>query len=1193
MLVGAMAGAGVEFQGSDRFVLVRQLGEGGMGIVYEAIDRARGLHVALKTLRAAAPEMLPRLKNEFRALHELHHPNLVTLGELVEEHGRWFFTMELVDGFDVVSWVRGGGAGGFDEARLRHALPQLVGALEVLHRAGRVHRDIKPSNVLVTAAGRVVLLDFGLTTRVATDDALTDGSIVGTIDYMAPEQATGAAVSPAADWYGLGVILYEALTGRLPFAGTPPEILRAKQSDDPPAPSTLVPGVPSDLETLCRALMARDPDARPDGRVLSRLFRTAEPARDEEILPVEPPFVGRRDELAQLAQALADAQSEGAVTVFVHGESGMGKSALVARFVRSLEETRRDVLILQGRCYEREQVPFKGFDGIVDALTRHLAQLSAADVEALLPVGIDALVGVFPVLARVPSVARRVAEADEDARRRRERAFTALRELIGRLARRAPVVMVLEDFQWADDDSLALRRELMRGRDLPGRLLLATLRSSDGTRDFLRKAILSVDDEPGDVRSLAVAPLSDDESRQLVAEIAGPSPAHPLDTAALVREGRGHPLFLTQLLHRVVEGDGEAAADLPATLWSRVRVLPDDARRLMEVVSVAAAALPQAVAARAAGLDAAQLARAEGPLRAGHLVRTSGSGLDDAIEPYHDQIRSAVLDHLPLETQRAHHRALAEALDRARPDAHALYVHWLGAGEGERAAAAAAAAAEHADAIMAFDRAAQLWAHVIELRPSDAARRTLWPRLGAALDHAGRPREAIEAYRAAAQLADGDARLEHLRRAAELLLRVGEVDLGLALLGEVLAAIGMRYPSSPRRARLALLYGRTRVRLRGLRFTDRGLLALPPRTRLRIDTAIGAAQTLSMVDHVRGADFQTRGLLLALSAGEPYRIGRAIALEAGYSCAIGTGSVARTRELLARSRQLARLTGHPHLAALTSGIEGIAAAMEGRFRTAAVRLSDGEALLAARPGAQFELATVQFFHVMTLSLLGRLRELGERVRLLRREAAERGDLYTLVNLSNGYAHLDWLREGDAAGAREQATASMRAWSQRGFFTQHFYALLAQVNLDLYAGDGETAYGRVMEAWAPLEDCLLLHVQFIRITALDLRARAALSAARTSRTPAPLRASAARDARLLEREGAAWATALAALVRAQLGQVADDFARAAVALDDVDLGLHAAVARYRAGLDDPWFAAEGVADRLALARCFAPGAGSEA
>ncbi|MCU1276748.1 MAG: hypothetical protein JWM53_294, partial [bacterium] len=539
-----MEGAPVEFQGSDRFLLVRRLGEGGMGIVYEAIDRARELRVALKTLRDPSPEMLLRLKNEFRALHELHHPNLVSLGELVSEGGRWFFTMELVDGVDVVRWARPGGA--VDVGRLRALVPQLVGALCALHRAGKVHRDVKPSNVIVSADGRAVLLDFGLTTRVAVDDSLTDGSIVGSVDYMAPEQGSGDAVGPAADWYGLGVVLFEALTGELPFAGTPTEVLVRKQQDVPPSAAALAPATPPDLDELCRALMQRDPSARPGGRELAQRFGIACAGADEDILPVEPPFVGREPQLAMLAQAFADARANGPVTVFVRGESGLGKSALAAQLVRSLLEAHPDVLVLEGRCYERELAPFKGFDGIVDALTRRLTELGDDEVERLVPADVDALVRVFPVLGRVRAIARRKERTidDDDARRRRQRAFAALRELVGRLAEKQPVVLVLEDFQWADDDSLALRRELMRGRDLAGRLLVATLRTQPGTRDFLRRATLSADEDPGDVRELALAPLSPDESLRLVGEIVGPERMARIDAATLVREGHGHPLVL-------------------------------------------------------------------------------------------------------------------------------------------------------------------------------------------------------------------------------------------------------------------------------------------------------------------------------------------------------------------------------------------------------------------------------------------------------------------------------------------------------------------------------------------------------------------------------------------------------------------------------------------------------------------------
>ncbi len=190
------------FGGTIRFQLRRRIGEGGMGVVWEALDKERLTNVALKTLRTLAPDALLRFKHEFRALQDVSHPNLVSLGELIEERGQWFFTMELVRGVELLRWVAAAppAAGGFDEARLRAAFAQLAAALAALHGRGLVHRDIKPSNALVTEAGRVVLLDFGVVAEAA---AYGDGVVVGSAAYRAPEQAMGGAVSPAADWYAL------------------------------------------------------------------------------------------------------------------------------------------------------------------------------------------------------------------------------------------------------------------------------------------------------------------------------------------------------------------------------------------------------------------------------------------------------------------------------------------------------------------------------------------------------------------------------------------------------------------------------------------------------------------------------------------------------------------------------------------------------------------------------------------------------------------------------------------------------------------------------------------------------------------------------------------------------------------------------------------------------------------------------
>ena len=218
------------FEGNARFELRRVLGEGGMGLVYEAFDREREMVVALKTVNAIDAQSIYRLKTEFRSRVDLEHRNLVRLGELLHEDGHWFFTMELVEGWPFLDWVRNGD--GAVEAKLRDAVRQLATGVEALHRAGKVHRDLKPSNVLVTRKGRVVILDFGLVGESSQALHSAGVDLVGTAAYMAPEQARSPSVTAAADTYSIGVMIYEALAGRLPFDGSPLEILMRKQNEE-------------------------------------------------------------------------------------------------------------------------------------------------------------------------------------------------------------------------------------------------------------------------------------------------------------------------------------------------------------------------------------------------------------------------------------------------------------------------------------------------------------------------------------------------------------------------------------------------------------------------------------------------------------------------------------------------------------------------------------------------------------------------------------------------------------------------------------------------------------------------------------------------------------------------------------------------------------------------------------------------
>jgi eukaryotic-like serine/threonine-protein kinase len=476
------------FAGYD---LLEELGRGGMGIVYRALDRKRNRVVALKTLRSLNPAALQRFKREFRLLANLAHPNLVPLYELSSDGVEWCFTMEFVEGVELLASIRHGGASrGNSQAplttpaqwqRLRCGLMQLGLGIQALHEAGRLHRDVKPNNALVTREGRVVLLDFGLAADLGKEDLYqsTEQHVLGTVAYMSPEQASAQPVSTATDWYSVGVILYQALTGQLPFTGNPYQILQAKVRQDPLAARDVYEAVPEDLDVLCAELLRRDPAARPTGlHVLRRLSSST------SSLGIQSPDVrsrgvllGRESHLQTLEDAFRSMQGGSTVVVQVSGCSGMGKTALLQGFLERLRE-QDEVVVLAGQCYEKEAVPYKAFDSLVDALASYLRRLAPLEAQALLPRDMAPLARVFPVLRDLPMApARPGSTAIPDLQEVRRRAFAAFRELLARLGDRHLLVLAIDDLQWGDLDSLALYWDLLRPPDPPRLLFVGAFRS--------------------------------------------------------------------------------------------------------------------------------------------------------------------------------------------------------------------------------------------------------------------------------------------------------------------------------------------------------------------------------------------------------------------------------------------------------------------------------------------------------------------------------------------------------------------------------------------------------------------------------------------------------------------------------------------------------------------------------------------
>jgi tetratricopeptide (TPR) repeat protein len=1094
---------------------------------------------------------------------------------------------------------------------------QLAQGLGALHRAGRVHRDVKPSNILVTTDDRLVLIDFGLVADLEAGTTRAEARAIGTTAYMAPEQAEAKALGPAADWYSVGVLLYQSLTGRLPFEGmTAADIVRKKATSDPIPPRVLVPTLPGDLSSLCTALLRRDPSSRPLGHeVLSRLTHS-------DLAPSSGPsqisstvlgaaFVGRRRELAVLQQAYADSRGDQGVTLLVHGASGIGKTTLVKHFVHSLELKDRDCVLLSGRCYERESLPYKAVDGVIDALGRYLARLPKHEAGLLLPARIDYLAQVFPALRQIDAVANLPRPTPVvDPHELRSRALSVLRGVLTRVATTRSLVVAIDDFQWADADSVALLRSVLRPPDAPPLLLLCTVRGDPqawpgNVAEF---------EEGLDVRHVGIEPLPADDARELAAmflrQVSGAGPEAP---SLIAGEAGGHPLFIAELAYHSHSASEIAGTrpSLDAALEARAERLEPPVRRLLELCALAGGPIPQRVLASAAGSDPSAFDQHLSILRVNHLARTTGAHRGDLVEPYHDRVREALLASLSAETQAAGHQRLAVALEAHGPcSPEILATHYQGAGHRDRAAELFALAADAAIEALAFDHAARLYQLSLELDPTgDARARELRIKLGEALANAGRAAEAARQFLDAIEGADPARALDLTRRAAENYLTSGHVEEGLALTEKALAAVGMRLPGSQAKALWSILRDRLFLSLRGTRHRPVDESQVPRAVLSRIDILHTVSIGLIWVDLFRSQALATRHNVLAFRAGEQQRVIRALCFESNVAAV--RGQAHRAIELAQLVESMAQTSHRPDLTGLAMQAWAVVELQDGRWRLAVEHCRGADRTWREQcTGVRHMLFTV---HTMEIALLYNLGQLAELRRVAERYLAEaevRDDRLELTVFRTCEGNVMWLVDDDPREARKQALEATRMWYEHGTLVRVYGDLLAQGNIDLYEEpEGQAAWTRVSARWAALRRTMLLEVPLNRANMHWLRARAALAAAAGTQARPRHRflSSAAGDARRLAREPMPFCQALAQLIGSSIAVLRGDPETGARLADEAlagfeatDMALLAAAARRQRGLllggtegqglvaqADVWMANEGVVHPARMAAMLAP------
>ena len=897
-------------------------------------------------------------------------------------------------------------------------------------------------------------------------------------------------------------------------------------------------------------------------------------------------------------RALADAFARAAPgrpgVVCVEGASGMGKTELVRRFLRSIDaggDARGRVLILRGACHPQESLPYKAFDGIVDELSRYLVSLPPSRIAELVPQGAPALVRLFPVIGRVEGLAPTGAaeELSADPREIRRSGLAALRALMAKISAAHPLVLWIDDLQWGDADSTPLFLDLVSGPDAPGLLLVLSYRSEDRDRiPLLQRLLGGVATAPVPL-TLEVAPLAPDERIELArALLPSQEPAVEPLLREIADESSGSPFSLVELVRHAAASPALLVSGTPTViglgqiLEQRVDLLRDSARHLLEIIAVAGGPMHRALVVRAAGLgEAGRLDVSR--LNQSHLLRYTE--LDDrpALTTYHDRIRQAVLAGIPPERRRSHHLRLAQALREQQPlDPDALVEHYLGAGDTRSAAVFAIRAAERAASALKFARAADLYRLALRHDTAGAPAWQLREKLAESLANAGRGREAAEAYEAAARAldpgtADCDARSVELTRcAAEQYLRSGHVDEGVGALARVLRAVGLEYPASPRRAFLMMLVHRESLRRRGMDFELREPGAVTPAELSRIEACWSAGVGLAWVDRIRTAAFQAQYARMALRGGVAEHVARALATEASQLASFGGAANQRKRGPMIRAaRRLSESAGDPRARAFITLMEGTMAFYDARWHAAHDLCQRAERLLRERAGgAAWERTTGHLLSLTSLVYLGELAELGRAVPVLLRDADERGDRLAASTLATGLVNLLWLAADDAGEARRRADASLALWKQRDFQVPHYFDLVAQVHVDLYEGRGARALGRLATVWPKLLLSFSLLVQNLRMTVRHLRARAAIVAALEARGLARrgLLHVAGEDASRLATEDVRWAAPLAAGLQAGIAAVEGREREAAAGLDrtarlfaGIDMALYAAAARTGQGV----------------------------
>ncbi|WP_438017997.1 AAA family ATPase [Sorangium sp. So ce315] len=1020
--------------------VLEPLGRGGMGVVYRAQHSVTGALAALKTVCVGDESLVSSIRREIHALRGVEHPGVVRILDEGIQGGIPWYAMELLEGrtlrdhnqerwrgrpsmnseptvsvsastdaltstataemgpvsivprsyqpFATRPFHRAAGGA------LRQALTLLRAIcrpLAYVHGRGLVHRDLKPDNVFIREDGAPVLFDFGLAFQFeghkGRDVLQSGGRLMGSPDYMAPEQIRGDLVDARADLYALGCMLYEAVTGAVPFLGDSSSVVLSMHLYAEPLPaSELVADVPPELDALIARLLKKRPEDRLGyaddvATALARLGADdAPPPRDEARAPAAQPYLyrprlaGRGEALRQLGEALDRARErrQGSL-VFVGGESGVGKTRLAVEAAH--QAALIHMTVVAGACAAVSAADRR--EGAVKAAPLHPFRpllLAVADrCSELGPGGYDALLGprgrilapYEPSLAQLRGHERYPEPPELPPEAARYRLRTALAATLAAFAATRPVLLVIDDLQWADENSRGVLEHLDAGYFAAHPVvLLGTYRTEERS-----PALAPLLAAPWASR-IALGRLDRASVGRMVRDMLALDEPPEAFVRYLFEQSEGNPFFIAEYLRaatqermiyrdeayvwRIRAGDEGAAAELshaarasqpPAALplpgslrelvARRLSGLSPGALALARLASVLGRELEERLLLDAAGLAEGEAMDALAELADRHVLEAAEPG---QLRFVHDKLRETAYAGIAEPERRALHGAAARAIEQRHSDAPDLALsypllahHYATAGVVaktleylDKAGAQALATGASGDAVDFYRRVIDLDGALPPEERAPPLRRARWERkLGQALYNLG---DLLGAERHCA------AALERLSRGEAAWLRAGE--------------------RAPLRARLRP--AAASLRQLGLQLAHVAGAPIPiaraARERERLAEASLAAEKLSETYLFRNEP--TRAFLAALTAtNAAARLGPSLALARGYATlSVAFGYVpwkAVVDAYAARATEAAAALDDPRAVAFVSCLRGLTALGEGRCRDARARLTEAERLAEA------------------------------------------------------------------------------------------------------------------------------------------------------------------------------------------------------------------------------------------------------